>query len=366
MQSSWPAADFHQVNPKGLVEKIGEMTGGRPPGGPAAGRRRRSGLRGPRRGEPRRLLDAGHSWPGFWTGKHPAATLFGSAPGGPYGMNSEDYLGWIYLGGGLELYNELLQKELKMNVVVFPTFGETPGAAGVVPQAAQVGRRTSRGSSSAPPGSPTGSSRSWAWRWSASPRARSCLRSSAAWWRRPSSAIPSADMAYRPPPGAEVLPHAGHPPADRHHGAPGQQGRSGTSLPADVKAIVKHAAMAEALHYTRQDARSQQPGPGDAGDQARRHCRRDAARGLRPRSSRPGTRSPSARPRRTRSSPRCSSRRRPGPQRVVPYRRCCHPPYEFAADYYWKGANPYKIPQALRRIAVRGPSTAPAAVRSAP
>jgi TRAP-type mannitol/chloroaromatic compound transport system substrate-binding protein len=30
-------------------------------------------------------------------------------------------------------------------------------------------------------------------------------------------------------------------------------------------------------------------------------------------------------------------------QRVVPYRRCCHPPYEFAADYYWKGANPYKI-----------------------
>lgn len=29
MQSSWPAGDFHQVNPKGLVEKIGEMTGGR-------------------------------------------------------------------------------------------------------------------------------------------------------------------------------------------------------------------------------------------------------------------------------------------------------------------------------------------------
>jgi TRAP-type mannitol/chloroaromatic compound transport system substrate-binding protein len=26
MQSSWPAADFHQVNPKGLVEKIAEMT----------------------------------------------------------------------------------------------------------------------------------------------------------------------------------------------------------------------------------------------------------------------------------------------------------------------------------------------------
>mgnify|MGYP003492543360 CR=1 FL=1 len=30
-------------------------------------------------------------------------------------------------------------------------------------------------------------------------------------------------------------------------------------------------------------------------------------------------------------------------QRVVPYRRCCHPPYDLAADYYWKGVNPYKI-----------------------
>jgi len=120
MQSSWPAADFHQVNPKGLVEKIAEMTGGRlqvdlQPAGtvvPAF-----EVLDAVNRG----IIDAGHSWPGFWTGKHPAATLFGSAPGGPYGMNAEDYLGWIYLGGGLELYNELLQKEMKMNVVV-PVF----------------------------------------------------------------------------------------------------------------------------------------------------------------------------------------------------------------------------------------------------
>ena len=33
-------------------------------------------------------------------------------------MDREEYLGWLYAGGGLELYNELLQKELKMNVVV--------------------------------------------------------------------------------------------------------------------------------------------------------------------------------------------------------------------------------------------------------
>jgi TRAP-type mannitol/chloroaromatic compound transport system substrate-binding protein len=30
-------------------------------------------------------------------------------------------------------------------------------------------------------------------------------------------------------------------------------------------------------------------------------------------------------------------------QRVVPYRRIGHPPYELAADYYWKKLNPYKV-----------------------
>ena len=36
-------------------------------------------------------------------------------------MDREEYLGWLFAGGGLELYNEMLQKELKMNVVV-PVF----------------------------------------------------------------------------------------------------------------------------------------------------------------------------------------------------------------------------------------------------
>lgn len=34
------------------------------------------------------ILDMGHSWPGYWFGKHPAATLFGSVAGG---MASEVY-----------------------------------------------------------------------------------------------------------------------------------------------------------------------------------------------------------------------------------------------------------------------------------
>lgn len=69
----------------------------------------------------RGVLDAGHTWPGYWLGKHPAAGLFTGTPGGPFGIDQEAYNAWIYAGGGLELYNELLQKELKMNVVAILT-----------------------------------------------------------------------------------------------------------------------------------------------------------------------------------------------------------------------------------------------------
>jgi TRAP-type mannitol/chloroaromatic compound transport system substrate-binding protein len=199
MQSSWPAADFHQVNPKGLVEKIAEMTGGRlqidlQPAGtvvPAF-----EVLDAVNRG----VLDAGHSWPGFWTGKHPAATLFGSAPGGPYGMNAEDYLGWVYLGGGLELYNELLQKELKLNSQDLVTLVTKHGVT-VVETPREVFEEILK-----------------AWDKVAERKAK------------------------------------------------------------------ENAFFARVLESQKAWA-----------------------------------------------------------QRVVPYRRCCHPPYEFAADYYWKGANPYKI-----------------------
>jgi TRAP-type mannitol/chloroaromatic compound transport system substrate-binding protein len=68
----------------------------------------------------RKVLDGGHTAPAYWVGKNRAATLFGPAPGGPFGFDLIDYMGWIYEGGGLALYNEFYQKELKANVVVFP------------------------------------------------------------------------------------------------------------------------------------------------------------------------------------------------------------------------------------------------------
>ena len=54
------------------------------------------------------VLDACHSVPVYWYGKSKVASLFGSGP--INGCDAPQTLAWIYRGGGLELYNELLQK----------------------------------------------------------------------------------------------------------------------------------------------------------------------------------------------------------------------------------------------------------------
>lgn len=66
------------------------------------------------------VLDGAHSVPAYWYGKHRAASLFGTGPA--YGFNGNQMLGWAYYGGGLDLYNELIQDVLKLNVVGFLGF----------------------------------------------------------------------------------------------------------------------------------------------------------------------------------------------------------------------------------------------------
>src|SRR5438876_10627338 len=52
----------------------------------------------------RKVLDGWHAIAYYWVGKHPAAALFAGPPGGPFGMDHMDYLGWLYVGGGLEMW----------------------------------------------------------------------------------------------------------------------------------------------------------------------------------------------------------------------------------------------------------------------
>jgi hypothetical protein len=49
-------------------------------------------------------------------------------------------------------------------------------------------------------------------------------------------------------------------------------------------------------------------------------------------------------------------------ERVVPYRRIAHPPYELSADYYWGALNPYKVTKAgkLPAATTAAPAKAPA------
>ncbi|NQV84002.1 MAG: TRAP transporter substrate-binding protein [Rhodospirillales bacterium] len=50
------------------------------------------------------VIDAAFSSPGFWGNKIPALQLFSAIPFGP---SAEEFLAWIYFGGGQDLFNEI-------------------------------------------------------------------------------------------------------------------------------------------------------------------------------------------------------------------------------------------------------------------
>ena len=78
----------------------------------------------------KKVLDGAHAWAGYWVGKNKTSILFTGGPGGTFGMDYIDAIGWMYNGGGLELYQDFYQKELKLNVVVFPILPSGPQAFG--------------------------------------------------------------------------------------------------------------------------------------------------------------------------------------------------------------------------------------------
>ena len=64
----------------------------------------------------RGVLDAAHYVPAYWYSKSPVASLFGTGP--CFGWSSQEVLGWVYYGGGQELFDELMNK-LGLNLVSF-------------------------------------------------------------------------------------------------------------------------------------------------------------------------------------------------------------------------------------------------------
>jgi len=115
MQGAWSATDIFNEFAQEFVTRVNEMAGGR---------MRIDYLVGGAVVKPfevtdavsKGVLDAGHTVPVYWYGKSKVASLFGSGP--INGCDAHQTLAWIYRGGGLELYNELLA-QLGLNYVGF-------------------------------------------------------------------------------------------------------------------------------------------------------------------------------------------------------------------------------------------------------
>lgn len=76
------------------------------------------------------LIEGGFAWTHYWSGKHPAAMLFGSpVAGAGVGIDNIAFMSWFLNAGGKELYDQLWD-EMGMNVVGFMLQPVGPEALG--------------------------------------------------------------------------------------------------------------------------------------------------------------------------------------------------------------------------------------------
>jgi TRAP-type mannitol/chloroaromatic compound transport system substrate-binding protein len=117
-QSTWPSKDIFHEFASDYVTRVNDMTGGRlklellPAGAVAKAFEVQDAIIAG-------TLDGGHGVAAYWYGKHKAFSLFGTQP--PWGLQANQVLGWIKYGGGQELYNELVQQVLGLDLVGFLT-----------------------------------------------------------------------------------------------------------------------------------------------------------------------------------------------------------------------------------------------------
>lgn len=129
VQASWPAASMFMDNFRMFADRVNKASAGRlkievlPAGAivPAF-----EVVDATHKG----VIDGAHTWSGYLIGKHPAAVLFTGGPGGPFGMDLFDHLGWFYDGGGQQLFEEWYQKIIQRDVVGFPIVPFTPQMLG--------------------------------------------------------------------------------------------------------------------------------------------------------------------------------------------------------------------------------------------
>jgi TRAP-type mannitol/chloroaromatic compound transport system substrate-binding protein len=117
-QSTWPTKDIFHEFAQDYAKRVNDMTGGRvrldvlPAGAVVPAFQLQDAVHAG-------ILDAGHGVCAYWYGKNKAFSLFGTPPA--LGWDADNFLGWMNYGGGYDLYNELVQQTLKLNLVGFLT-----------------------------------------------------------------------------------------------------------------------------------------------------------------------------------------------------------------------------------------------------
>ncbi len=126
-QSTWPTKDIFNEFAQDFAKKVNDMSGGelRIDVYPANSIVKAFGIQNAvHKGQ----LDGGHGVPTYWHDRHAAFSLFGSGPS--FGMSSNQILAWFQYGGGQQLYDELVQKEMNLNIQGFMYGPLTPQPLG--------------------------------------------------------------------------------------------------------------------------------------------------------------------------------------------------------------------------------------------
>jgi TRAP-type mannitol/chloroaromatic compound transport system substrate-binding protein len=118
IQSGWPSGDIFHEFAQDYANLVTSMSGGRltmnllPAGSVVGALELQDAITGG-------ALDGAHGVTAYWYGKNKAASLFGTPPA--FGWNANQFLGWMKYGGGQELYDELVQDILGLDLVGFLT-----------------------------------------------------------------------------------------------------------------------------------------------------------------------------------------------------------------------------------------------------
>ena len=116
LQGAWSAKDIFHEYALDFAKKINDMSGGRlrvevlPAGAVVKTPELQDAVH-------KGIIDGCHAVPALWLARDAAFSLFGTGPA--LGMDANGFLAWMRHGGGMELYTDLIHRQLNLNVVPF-------------------------------------------------------------------------------------------------------------------------------------------------------------------------------------------------------------------------------------------------------